>query len=71
MGFLSFIGSIALFGFLMILFFVLHSVISIRNLLSRKPSARNEQQQETRKAKEFVQQKYDKEKAQDVEFEEL
>ncbi|MBP5317848.1 MAG: hypothetical protein J6Y77_00360 [Paludibacteraceae bacterium] len=72
MGILSLFGSILLMAFLFLLFVIFAGLVSIRGLLSRKPSARQQAEQKPdRMARDFVQKKFDKDKAEDVEFEEL
>ena len=65
-------GSVLLLAFVFLLFVIFAGLASVRSLLSRKPSARQQaERQPTRMARDFVQKKFDKDKAEDVEYEEL
>ena len=65
--------------FWLVLFFVLFAVVSVigtvRRMLGMRPSQRRQQEQEQRNddtmARQFVNRKIDKNKAEDVEFEEI
>ena len=72
MGILSLLGSVLLLAFLFLVIVIFAGLASVRSLLSRKPSARRQaEHQPTRMARDFMQKKFDKDKAEDVDYEEL